>query len=64
MLELDQFSQWPALKTMYDTMLDRPFSLKDLDVPLTEPLDNTLPLNAQHAKLNLFMSLLRTMLQG
>lgn len=63
MLELDQYSQWSALKTMYDTMLDGPFGLKDLDVPQTE-LDNLVPLNAQHAKLNLFMSILITMLKG
>lgn len=63
MLELDQYSQWSALKNIYDTMLDGPFGLKDLDVPQTE-LDNIAPLNAQHAKLNLFMSALRNMLQG
>lgn len=63
MLELDQLSQWSVLKPMYDTMMDEQFGLKDLDVPQTE-LDIPSPLNAQHAKLNLLMSILRIMLQG
>lgn len=36
MIEINQLSQWSALKPMYDTMFDGPFGLQDLNVPQQE----------------------------